>query len=96
MIALVIAFANILKTNDIHQKMDNKNIKLAKEIKVKPRIADVVNAMQPGDSVLFEAIDFGPLQTARAAVSRANKRTKTSDYNVVTEDNGVSYIISRN
>lgn len=75
--------------------MDNENLKLAKEIKVKPRIADIVNAMQPGDSVLFEAADFGPLQTARAAVCRANKRTKTTDYNVVTEDNGVSYIISR-
>ena len=76
--------------------MDNKNIKLAKEIKVKPRIADVVNAMQPGDNVLFEAIDFGPLQSARAAVCRANKRSQTSDYNIVTEDNGVTYIISRN
>lgn len=75
--------------------MENKIIKLPSEIKVKPKLADVVNAMQPGDSVLFKAIEFGPLQSARGAVCRMNQRSGGQNYSVISSDNGVTYTISR-
>lgn len=75
--------------------MDIKNFKLPSEIKVKPKIADFVNAIPPGESVLFNAVEYGPVQSARAAVTRANRRIGQKAYSLVTEDNGVTYVISR-
>lgn len=75
--------------------MEIKNIKLANEIKVKPKIADLINAMLPGDTVLFSCIEHGPMQTARSAATRANQRLGTKEYTVTTEDNGATYLVSR-
>lgn len=95
MITTAITFANVLKFNDITIEMENKNIKHPSEIKVKTSIAGVIHAMVPGDSVLFDAIEFGPIQTARAAVSRINSKLGRKEYAVSSENNGITYLVSR-
>ena len=67
----------------------------ATEVAVKPRIADIINAMKPGQSVLFNAIEFGTISTARTAVGRTNKRLGSKQYTLTTTTNGVTYTITR-
>lgn len=71
------------------------DIKQASNIRVKPSIARIVNEMERGQAVEFDAARDGCLTTARAAVSRANKRLGKKEYVCESNDNGVTYIIKR-
>lgn len=70
-------------------------IKRASEILIRPKIADIVNMMTPGDTVVFNAVEFGEIGTARGAVSRANARAGRREWEVVTSDRGVTYRVKR-
>lgn len=70
-------------------------IKRPEEIKVRPKVAEVVNHMKKGDRVLFEAARDGSLAAARSAVSRANARLAKPEYTISTADNGTTFIIER-
>lgn len=69
--------------------------KLPEEIKVKPKLAEIINHMEVGDQVRFEAKKHGALTAARSAVSRANSRLGATEYRVFSNDNGVTYMVTR-
>lgn len=69
--------------------------KLPEEIKVKPKLAEIINHMERGDRVKFEAVKHGAMTSAKAAVSRANARLGKQEYRVSSTDNGVTYLVTR-
>ncbi|MDE6860910.1 MAG: hypothetical protein K2J65_10925 [Duncaniella sp.] len=70
-------------------------VKTPEQIKLKPKLAEIINHIPRGESVKFDAVKHGPVSTAKAAVSRANKRLGTAEWKLTTDDNGVTYIVTR-
>lgn len=67
----------------------------ASQVPVKPRIADIVAAIKPGQTVIFNAARDGSFNTARCAIYRANNRLEKDEYKLSTSDNGATYEITR-
>lgn len=65
------------------------------QVTIKPRLADIIKAMEPGDRVRFEAEKYGALNTARCAASRENAKLGRQEYFVSSKNNGVTYVIER-
>lgn len=62
----------------------------------KVSFTDTFRKIPKGKSVTFDCREVGLMSSAKAAVSRLNMLAGREEYKISTEDNGVTYTVTRN
>lgn len=68
-----------------------KNCYIVKKVS----IMDTLRNIPAGEAVLFDCREFGPMTSAKAAISRLNAVAGQEVYGITSNDNGATYTVIR-
>lgn len=58
-------------------------------------LTDSIKSIPVGMTVRYDCREAGPMASAKSAVSRLNKAAGREEYKITSEDNGVTYSVTR-